>query len=126
MKEMMISAFERYFSALNRLDRSAYLAAFTADAVVMDPYGGRPFEGHDGLNKFLNGMERTWGSFQMLPQEYFISGDRAAVKWQTEASAKSGKSASFAGINVFTINEEGLISRLEGYWDAAAMMAQIS
>jgi steroid delta-isomerase-like uncharacterized protein len=126
MKEMMISAFERYFSALNQLDRRAYLEAFAEDVVVMDPYGGRAFEGHEGLNKFFNGLERTWESFQMVPQEYYISGDRAAVKWQTEASAKSGKSARFAGINIFTINEEGLISRLEGYWDAAAMMAQIS
>jgi hypothetical protein len=37
----------------------------------------------------------------------------------------SGKRADFAGINVFTVGEDGLISRLEGYWDYAAMVAQI-
>jgi steroid Delta-isomerase len=126
MKEMMISAFNRYFAALKNLDREAYLACFSEDAVVMDPYGGRVLEGREGLNKFFNGMEKTWGAFEMKPQEYFISGNRAAVRWNSEASTKSGKMAQFAGINVFSLNEEGLIDRLEGYWDAAAMMAQIA
>jgi steroid Delta-isomerase len=126
MKEMMISAFNRYFAAVNSLDREAYLACFSEDAVVMDPYGGRVLEGRDGLNKFFNGMERTWNTFAMTPQEYFISGNRAAVRWNSEATAKSGKTAQFAGINVFNVNEDGLIDRMEGYWDAAAMMAQIS
>lgn len=120
------SAIEQYRQALNSLERAAYHAAFTADAVVLDPYGGRPLEGAAGLDRFFNGLERTWATFTMTYGAAYASGDRVAVNWQVEATAKSGKGATFAGINVFTLAESGLISRLEGYWDARAMMAQLA
>jgi steroid delta-isomerase-like uncharacterized protein len=122
----MTTAIDGYFRALSQIDRAAYLACFTTDAVVQDPYGGRTFEGHDGLNRWFNGLERTWESFAMTPGESFTSGDRVAVTWTAAATSRTGKNARFAGINVFTLDGEGQISRLEGYWDVAATMAQIA
>ena len=122
---MIPTAIEAYRQALNSLDRAAYHAAFAADAVVMDPYGGRPLEGAAGLDRFFNGMERTWSRFTMTYGAAYAGGDRVAVNWQVEAEAKGGKVAVFAGINVFTLDDSGLITRLEGYWDARAMMAQL-
>lgn len=115
-----------YFDAVSHIDRPAYLACFSQDAVVHDPYGGRPLTGVDGLNKFMDGMEGTWSEFSMNPGAAFSSGNRVAVNWSVVATAKSGKQAEFAGINVFTLTEEGKISQLEGYWDFKAMLAQIS
>lgn len=126
MKEMMISVSERYFKALSDLDREAYLSCFSENAELLDPYGGRHFDGREGLEKWFNGMERTWSKFSMIPTDFFPSGDRVAVPWVAEATAKSDKTAKFSGINVFTVDESGLIVRLEGYWDASAMMSQIS
>lgn len=122
----MAPSIHDYFQAASNLDRQAYLSCFSQEAVVMDPYGGRPFQGHDGLNKFFNGMERTWESFTMTPGEFFAAGDRVATQWTARGTAKSGKTAEFAGINVFTLGEDGLISQLEAYWDVRAMIAQIS
>jgi steroid delta-isomerase len=115
-----------YFAALNQIDRAAYLACFSQDATLQDPYGGRPLLGKDGLNRFMDGMERTWDRFSMTPSTPFAAGDRIAMGWTATATAKSGKTAQFAGISVFTLNEEGLIDRLEAYWDIKAMLAQIS
>lgn len=126
MTQTKISAAERYMEALNSLDRDAYMACFARDAELLDPYGGRKFSGIEGLSKWFGGMESTWETFSMKLTEYFASGDRLAVRWRTSAFARNGKTASFEGINVFTVDEDGLISRLEGYWDAAQMMAQIS
>lgn len=123
---MTTSAIDQYFTALNNIDREAYLAAFSDDATVQDPYGGRAFQGQEGLNKWFNGLERTWAKFTMTPAESYRAGNRMAVRWTAEATANSGKEAAFHGINVFTLSEDGRISSLEGYWDAAAMMAQIS
>ncbi len=120
------SAVARYFAALNGIDRDAYLACFSEDALVLDPYGGRPLSGIPGLHKFMDGMERTWNSFQMTPGQPYAAGDRVAIAWRCTAIAKSGKTANFAGINVFTLTADGLISQLEGYWDFRAMVAQIS
>jgi ketosteroid isomerase-like protein len=62
----------------------------------------------------------------MRPGASFASGNRVAVNWAVEARAKTGKTAEFAGINVFTLDDEGKISQLEGYWDFKQMVAQIS
>lgn len=115
-----------YFAALNAIDRAAYLACFAPDGVAMDPYGGRPFQGPAGLNKFMDGMERTWSAFTMTPGDAFAAADRVALPWRCTATAKSGKTAEFAGITIFTLDEHGLISQLEAYWDFKAMVAQIS
>lgn len=126
MTELIHSASNNYFAAASNLDRAAYLACFSADAVVQDPYGGRVWQGHEGLAKFFSGMERTWASFTMTPGEPFISGNRLAVTWTAQGTSKSDKPATFSGINVFTVNESGLITQLEAYWDFKAMVAQIS
>lgn len=118
-------AIERYRQALNSLDRAAYHQAFTLDAMVRDPYSGRPLTGTDGLDRFFDGLERTWSQFKMRFGEPFASGDRVAVTWRVRATAHSGKTAEFAGINVFTLDESGRISQLDGYWDPRAMMSQL-
>lgn len=122
----MVSAISNYFSALNNLDRDAYVTCFTADAVVRDPYGGPVLTGVEGLHKFFKGMERTWNDFQITPGDSYPAGNRVAVPWQVTATAKSGKTAEFAGVNVFTLAENGKIDQLDGYWDFKAMVAQIS
>jgi len=120
------SASSNYFAAVSTLDKAAYLACFSDDAIVHDPYGSRPWQGHEGLGKFFSGMERTWASLTMTPDETYVSGNRLAAIWTAQGISKSNKSAQFAGINVFTVNEEGLITQLEAYWDFKAMVAQIS
>lgn len=126
MTDLIHSASRNYFAAASNLDRTAYLACFSADAVVHDPYGGRAWQGHEGLAKFFSGMERTWASFTMTPGASFVSGDRLATTWTAHGTSKNDKQATFSGINVFTVNESGLITQLEAYWDFKAMVAQIS
>ena len=119
------SSIHDYFHAVSTLDRAAYLACFSQEATVRDPYGGRPFQGHEGLNKLFNGLERTWESLTMAPGELFAADDRVATQWRASGTAKSGKAAEFAGINVFTLDDAGLIAQLDAYWDIQAMLAQI-
>jgi ketosteroid isomerase-like protein len=126
MKAKMITACEKYFHALNKIDRQAFMACFTEEAQIFDPYGSRMVEGKPGLNRWFDGMEKTWSEFSIKPGEYYIAGERCAVEWAATATAQSGKQAQFKGIDVFTVSETGLISSLEAYWDAAEMMSQIS
>ena len=114
-----------YFDALHEIDRKTFVACFTEDATTRDPYGGPVYEGREGLNKFFDGIEATWQSFEMMPQAAFKGGDRLAVPWQTTAVAKNGKRAEFSGVNVFTVAEDGRIRALDAYWDIRAMLAQI-
>lgn len=125
MTTTMNSAIEAYRQALNGRDQAAYVACFTEDAVLLDPYGPRALEGVDGLQRFFKGFEQTWATFTMTFAEPHSSGDRVAVAWSVTAVAHNGHDAAFSGINVFTVNADGKISRLEGYWDVRAMLAQI-
>lgn len=119
------SSVERYFRAVSTLDRDAYLACFSPEAILRDPYGGPVRQGHAGLSAFFDGMEKTWDSFEMTPQELYRTGDRIAAPWTASGTARNGKTASFAGVNVFTLDEDGRISQLDGYWDYRAMAAQL-
>ena len=126
MTTKMTSAFSRYFSALNNLDQAAYVACFSDNSELRDPYGGKIFTGSSGLKKWFQSMESTWAEFNIQPESSFESGDRVAVQWTASGSSKTGKTAQFSGINVFTIDDAGLIFRLDGYWDVAAMLAQLA
>ena len=119
------SSVDRYFRALSDLDRDAYLESFSPDAVLRDPYGGPERQGTPGLNAFFDGMEKTWKSFEMTPEGAYRSGNRVAVPWTASGEAKNGKKAEFAGVNVFTLGEDGRIRQLDGYWDYKAMAAQL-
>ena len=119
------SAVDRYFRAVSDLDRDAYLNSFGPDAVLRDPYGGPVRQGRAGLNAFFDGMEQTWDSFEMVPRDRYRAGDRVAVSWTASGTATNGKTADFAGVNIFTLDDEGRISQLDGYWDYKAMAAQL-
>lgn len=114
-----------YFEALNELDRQTFLNCFVEDAITRDPYGGPVYEGRSGLEKFFDGVEKTWASFEMAPQAAYRGGDRLAVPWRTLAVAKNGRQAEFSGVNVFTVAGDGRIRELDAYWDFRAMLAQI-
>lgn len=119
------SSVDRYFRALSDLDRDAYLDSFSSDAVLRDPYGGPERRGTPGLNAFFDGMEKTWESFEMVPEGAHRSGNRVAVPWTASGTARNGKTADFAGVNVFSLDDEGRIEQLESYWDYEEMAAQL-
>lgn len=114
-----------YFDALNRIDRQAFLACFAEDATARDPYGAPAHEGGSGLNKFFDGVERTWREFRMEPEAFYAGADRVAVPWRAVATTKNGKQANFEGVNVFTVGQDGKIRELDAYWDFKAMLKQI-
>lgn len=119
------SSVDRYFRAVSNLDRAAYLSCFSEEAILRDPYGGPVRQGEAGLSAFFDGMEKAWDSFQMTPQAFYRTGDRVATPWTATGTAKNGKTAEFAGVNVFTLDEDGRIRQLDGYWDYKAMAAQL-
>lgn len=125
MTKRMISTTNQYFNALSNINLEDFLVCFNNDAALHDPYGGKPFEGKEGLNKWFDGFKRTWKEFSIEAEEAFFCGDRAAVKWAARGAANTGMNATFSGIDIFTIDENGLITRMDGYWDALSMLAQI-
>ena len=113
-----------YFNAICALDCEAWIATFAADGISYEP-GNPPLAGHDMLRAFFNGVAGGFESISMLPDQIFVIGNEAGVKWLASGMGKTGRPARFEGIDVFTLNDEGKIQSVKAYWDPAAMMAQL-
>ena len=115
----------RYFEALGADDGEAFAALFSEDVHFEDPVGGTVLTGRDGVMKFHRGVARAWESLDMQAEDVFVRGSRAAVYWDAEGRSRSGKDIDFDGINVLVLDDDGLIRRMEGYWDFEDVIAQM-
>lgn len=113
-----------YFDAICNLNCEAWIATFASDAVSHEP-GSPPLEGHDALRAFFNGVAGGFETIEMRPQQIFVVGNEAGVKWAASGVGKTGRPAKFEGIDIFTLNGDGKIQAVKAYWDPAAMMAQL-
>ncbi len=124
-KAKLDEAVEEYVAALNDLDAGRFLACFRGNCLVRDPHGSSIYRGTDELHQYIDTMRNTWSSFQLAPgRRYYGGSGRVAFTWEASATAHNGKTATFDGITVLTL-ESGLIDGLEAYWDAPAMFEQI-
>lgn len=113
-----------YFAAINALNAEAWLSTFAPDATSYEP-GQPPLTGHEALRAFFNGVAGGFSRIHFQADEIFAVGNEAAVKWSANGTGHNGKEARFAGIDIFTVNSDGLIQTLRAYWNPAAMMAQL-
>ena len=101
------------------------MACFTEQATSYEPGAPAPLQGHAALRQFLAGVLAAFQDIDLTEDHVFLSGDRVAVKFTGRATGKNGRKIVFEGIDVFEINQDGRIQQMWGYWDPAAMMAQL-
>jgi steroid delta-isomerase len=124
--ETIQKAVAAYFAALRAMDVDAWVATFAADGVSQDPVGSPPVKGHAALRQLAINMWGTWDNIGLQEQEIFVSGNEAAVKWTGHGRAKNGREARFGGIDIITVNDQGKIQSMRGYWEPARVMTQIA
>ena len=124
-REQMRDAVDRYFASWARLDPSAYVACFTEDAIVHDPYGSRPYQGTTALRTFFNEVVQALQEVTIEAEAVHVAANRAAVVFQGKAIGKNGKPVHVDGIDVFEFNDVGRITTLWAYWDSAALLAKL-
>lgn len=122
--ETVTQVVNEYFDAICNLNCEAWLATFAADAVSYEP-GNPPLAGHDMLRAFFNGVAGGFETIEMRPKEIYVVGNEAGVKWAASGLGKTGRTANFEGIDIFTLNDDGKVQTLKAYWNPAAMMAQL-
>lgn len=125
-QEQLERCIQDYFAALCSKDVEAWLATFAADAASHDPAGAPPHVGHAALRRFFDGVVAAFDSVSITAQQTLWCGRRAAVTWRAEGVGKNGRTVRFAGIDVFELDEAGKIQALWGFWDPAAMFAELN
>jgi len=123
--EQMRDAIDRYFAAWTSLDPSAYVACFTDNAVVHDPYGSTPRQGANALRDFFGGIAHAVQEVRVQADSLYVAGNRVAVTFRGKAIGKNLKPVEVAGIDVFEFNTAGRITALWSYWDSGAVLAQL-
>lgn len=124
-REAMQTLITRYFAATRAMDLEAWLACFADDAVSYDPYGAPPIQGKDGLRKFFLSIATAFKEIGFTENFVTVVGNRAAAKFTARGIGNNGKAATCEGIDIFEFNDHGAIQTMWGYWDPAAMMAQL-
>ncbi len=116
---------EAYFAAISSQDVEALTAVFSPDGVMEDPVGTRPIQGRDGFQRFLDGITSTFNEMILTPAESFHAGGEVAVRWTAQGRSKEGVEVHYGGIDVFSFDEEGRVTRMRGYWEPRALFAQL-
>jgi steroid delta-isomerase len=123
--ETIQTRINHYFAATRAMDLDAWLACFADDAVSHDPYGSPPIQGNDGLRKFFLSVATAFKEIGFTENFVIVTGNRAAVTFTVRGMGTNGKTATCEGIDIFEFNEGGTIQIMWGYWDPAAMIAQL-
>jgi steroid Delta-isomerase len=114
------NALDSYFKAIAARDPSRLALAFAEDGEIEDPVGTPVRKGRDTLaGLFASGMALA-SDVETNVLAAFPSGNCIAAHWTTTVRTKAGQEAKAEGIDVLEVNEQGLIVRMEGYWNAAA------
>ncbi len=115
----------QYFAAIRRMDPDAWVACYTEQATSYEPGAPAPLHGHAALRQFLAGVLAAFQAIDLTEDHVFLSGNRVAVKFTGRGTGKNGRTVVFEGIDAFEISQEGRIQTMWGYWNPAAMMAQL-
>ena len=118
--EQIRTAVDSYGSAYANRDRAAFLTLFSPDAVQIDPVPAPANIGHEAIGTFFDNAMNMAPDLTLFVDRTIVCGDQAAVDFHVEATM-GGVKLGFAGVDVFTVDEVGLITAITAYWDPATM-----
>lgn len=117
---------DQFFRASQAGDAQAWAAAFAEDALFHDPVGEEPLTGRPAIQAFIESVIPAFDPFLGLtPTEAHTVGNAVAVSWRGSAVSKNGRPVNWSGINIYELNDEGLIQEAKAYFNRAIFQAQL-
>jgi steroid delta-isomerase len=107
-----------YVSTLNTRDPDAIAALFAEDAVQADPASNPPNVGRAAIRAFFTASIGASEGWTFSASAVHTCGDQVAFNFQIEVKS-SDTTMTIGGIEVFTVNDDGLIASVNAYWDEA-------
>lgn len=121
-KQTVELTIERYYRAINAKNVDAIVDVFEPDGTFQYPESS-PIRGREEIRRAEERILAPIGEITLTPDQTFIIGNRAAVKFTMQAKAKNGRSATMEGIDTFQIYPDGKIQSVSVYYDATALSA---
>ncbi|MDA8081111.1 MAG: nuclear transport factor 2 family protein [Actinomycetota bacterium] len=121
--EVTLQALKAYFAGLSALDAEMIAAVFTEDGELEDPVGSTVRKGRAEIAKYFSkGLCSVSRHLDITPLAIHPTGGSIAVQWHMTVESLSGAHAAADGIDILTVTGDGLISRVEGYWNQRAFL----
>jgi ketosteroid isomerase-like protein len=118
--EQVTAAVTNYELAYRTRDRAVFLALFSSDAVQIDPVPAPPNVGHEAIGVFFDNAMNMAPDLTLFVDRTIVCANEAAVNFHVEATL-GGTKMGFSGVDIFTVNDEGLITAISAYWDPSAI-----
>ncbi|HEX4244796.1 MAG TPA: SgcJ/EcaC family oxidoreductase [Acidimicrobiales bacterium] len=107
-----------YVAALNSRDPDVIAALFAEDAVQADPASSPPNVGRDAIRAFFTASIGGSEGWTFSASSVHTCADHVAFNFEIAVKG-DGSTMTIGGIEVFVVNDEGLISSVNAYWDEA-------
>ena len=109
--------------AFNRHDAEGILRHFSDDGVWLlsrgtPPDGGR-VQGTEALRAMLRRRFRTIPDMAWEIHSHWVGGNRGCSEWTVSGTETNGNRIEWLGIDVWTLNDQGRITRKDTYWKFA-------
>lgn len=108
--------------ALAARDVEKYLSFVADDVVLLDPTTPRA-TGRDAVRKSVEGLLALCSEIAFADRKTFIVGKSVAMRFTLRLRTVSGKEGSLEGIDVFELNDDGLIQAMTSYYDMSQLGA---
>jgi steroid delta-isomerase len=119
--DLLRAAVDAYFAAIAARDPERIALAFAENCEIEDPVGSPVRHGRAAVAAlFASGVAALATDVEIHTIAVLPSGDSIAAHWTMTARGKAGREIGTEGIDVLQVDETGLITRAEGYWNAGA------
>lgn len=109
---------ERYAAAVTSRDVDAIVALFTEDAVQRDPANQPARTGRDEIRAFFQSAVDASSATRFEALAVHTCGNEVAIDMRVTVTVDGGVMV-IAGIETFTVADDGRISAVCAYWDDA-------
>jgi steroid Delta-isomerase len=119
--DVLRNTLDAYFAAIAARDPQRIASIFATDGEIEDPVGHPVRRGREEVAAmFAAGVAALASHVEIKVLAAMTSGNSIAAHWLMTARGKAGRDLEAEGIDVIQVNDDGLIMRAEGYWNAAA------
>ena len=119
--EQIRATIRAYFERFNAHDREGYVGLYAPDATLEDPVGSEVRHGRERIGEFWDTVQTMTEGVTLVPVgEPCIAAGEAAFHF-TIVNVLGGDSYVMDAIDVMTFDDDGAITSMRAYWDAADM-----
>jgi steroid delta-isomerase len=119
--EQVRDAVTTYVETFQKGDKEGWVQNFAEDAVHQDPNTAPPNVGREAIARFWDTTHQLAERIEFDVEDVIVAGDEAVLVFTLRAYSGEGTGVEFRAVDVFTIDDDGLISREKAYFDLSTM-----